>query len=279
MSDPFRDRVALITGGAGGIGMALAHAFAARGARLLLVDLDGDALAAAERSLHDAGAEVRSVIADVTSRESVEALAEEARARMGGVHLLCNNAGVATFGPMHQSDPRDWDFTMDVNFWGVVHGVQAFLPRMLEAGQGGHVLNTASMAGLVGMQYLGVYCASKFAVVGLSESLHRELRPQGIGVSVLCPMIVETNLPANTQRLLRRSRGEPEPPPEASDPGVAMRGGVVQPAEVAARVVRAIERGDLYVLTHPEQREILQRRAARLDACFAPERWELEPEA
>lgn len=279
MSDPFRDRVAVITGGAGGIGVALARAFAARGARLVLADLDPEALAKAERSLRETGAEVRAMTADVTSREGVESLAKEAWTRMGGVHLLCNNAGVATFGPIHQSDPRDWDFTMDVNFWGVVHGVQAFVPRMLEAGQGGHVLNTASMAGLVGMQYLGIYCASKFAVVGLSESLHRELRPQGIGVSVLCPMIVETNLPANTQRLLRRSRGEPEPPPGTPDPGVAMRGGVVQPAEVATRVVRAIDRGDLYVLTHPEQREILQRRAARLDACFEPERWNLEPDA
>jgi short-subunit dehydrogenase len=136
------------------------------------------------------------------------------------------------------------------------------------------VVNTASMAGLVGMQWLGIYCASKFAVVGLSESLHRELAPHGIGVSVLCPMIVETNINVNSVRLrpgaLTPPGGPPSPLPEGS-----MRGGVRSPVEVAARVARAVERGDLYVLTHPEQRELLRRRADRLDACFDPERWDL----
>jgi len=162
---------------------------------------------------------------------------------------------------------------MNVNFWGVVHGVETFVPMLLQQGAGGHLVNTASMAGLVGMQWLGVYCASKFAVVGLSESLHRELKPAGIGVSVLCPMIVDTSINQNTIRMR---------PPELRDAGNAaaivppaadIKGGVISPDEVARRVVRGVDRQDLYILTHPEQREFLRRRAAKLDAMFEPGSW------
>jgi len=145
-----------------------------------------------------------------------------------------------------------------------VHGVEAFAPRMIEQKQGGHVLNTASMAGLVGMSWLGVYCAAKFAVVGFTESLRRELEAHEIGVSVLCPMIVATAITANSMRMrgleVPKAVAEPEQPPAG-----ALRGGVIGAEEVARRVVRGIERNDLYILTHPEQRELLRRRAARLD--------------
>jgi NAD(P)-dependent dehydrogenase (short-subunit alcohol dehydrogenase family) len=272
--DPFRNRVAVITGGASGIGAAMARAFAARGARLVLADVDEPALEERCAELRERGAEVLGVPTDVTRRESVAALAERAFSEAGGAHVLCNNAGIVTAGEMTKAPPEDWEYTMAINFWGVVHGIQAFVPRMLEQGQGGHVLNTASMAGLVGMQWLGIYCASKFAVVGVSEALRRELAPSGIGVSVLCPMIVETNLNENSERLrpgsFRRSGEAPAPPPAG-----AMQGSVKDPAEVATRVVRAIERNAPYVLTHEEQREILRRRAARLDACFEPEAWAL----
>jgi NAD(P)-dependent dehydrogenase (short-subunit alcohol dehydrogenase family) len=127
------------------------------------------------------------------------------------------------------------------------------------------------MAGLTGMSFLGMYCASKFAVVGLTESLSRELRPRGIGVSVLCPMIVETDI--NRNSLLRHPDPERRRQAAESAPPGLMRGGVIGPDEVARRVVRAIDRGDLYVLTHPEQRDILRRRAERIDAVFAPENW------
>jgi NAD(P)-dependent dehydrogenase (short-subunit alcohol dehydrogenase family) len=160
---------------------------------------------------------------------------------------------------------------MNVNFWGVVHGIETFVPLLIEQGQGGHVINTASMAGLVGMRWLGIYCASKFAVVGLSESLARELPPHGIGVSVLCPMIVDTGINENTVRMrpdaLRNAEELPPLPP------ANMAGGVITADEVGRRVVRAVDRGDLYILTHPEQREFLRRRAAKLDAMFEEDVW------
>jgi NAD(P)-dependent dehydrogenase (short-subunit alcohol dehydrogenase family) len=277
--DAFKDRVAVITGGAGGIGMAMARAFAARGAKIVLADLDEPALAVAARDLEKSGAQVHTVRTDVSKAESVEALAEAAVRRFGGVHIVCNNAGVATFGPVAKSTRKDWEFTMGVNFWGVVNGVQTFVPRLLAQEQGGHIVNTASMAGLVGMRWLGVYCASKFAVVGLTESLYVEMRDQGIGVSVLCPMIVATNINENSLRMrpaeLRNPPGTDIPQTGGAAPPLV--GGTIQPEVLARRVVRAIERKELYILTHPEQREILQRRAGRIDGAFNV--WELETSA
>jgi NAD(P)-dependent dehydrogenase (short-subunit alcohol dehydrogenase family) len=273
MSDPFRGRVAVITGGAAGIGAGMARAFAARGARLVLADLDEPALAATARTLTEAGAAVLAVPTDVGDRAAVEALADTAWRHYGAVHVVCNNAGVGVFGEIARASHADWEYTMRVNFWGVAHGVEAFVPRLIAQRQGGHVLNTASMAGLVGMQWLGIYCASKFAVVGLSEALARELKPHGIAVSVLCPMIVDTQINANSERLRPTALGGTGAPqaPAANQPPMA--GGIVPVEVVAQRVVRGLERGDLYILTHPEQREFLRRRAARLDAVFAPDAW------
>src|SRR6058998_148146 len=269
--DEFRERVAVITGGGGGIGAALADAFAARGARIVLADLDEAAMARVAERLTRSGADVLAVPTDVTQLGSVRALAEAAARRFGAVHLVCNNAGVGTFGELATATHADWEYTMRVNFWGVVHGVEIFVPRLIAHGAGGHVVNTASMAGLVGMQWLGVYRASKFAVVGLTEALHRELRPHGIGVSVLCPMLVQTDINENS---IRNRPAALRNPGEAAVPeGAAMMGSVIGPEEVARRVVRGIERKDLYIFTHPEQRAILQRRAARQDRMFEPDRW------
>ena len=188
----------------------MARAFAARGAKIVLADLDAANLAVVSKSLEADGAQVLGVPTDVTKRESVEALAEATLKRFGAAHIVCNNAGVATFGPIAKSTQKDWEFTMNVNFWGVVYGVQAFVPRLIDQRQGGHVINTASMAGLTGMSWLGVYCASKFAVVGLTESLQRELRPHDIGVSVLCPMIVETKINENSLRMRPKELRNPD---------------------------------------------------------------------
>jgi NAD(P)-dependent dehydrogenase (short-subunit alcohol dehydrogenase family) len=270
--DPFRGRVAVVTGGAGGIGLAMAHAFAARGAKIVLADVDEDALARAEGDLVRVGAEVLGVATDVTRRESMVALADASFARFGATHILCNNAGIAIAGPLVGADPEGWQKAMAINFWGVVHGIDAFLPRMIAARQGGHVVNTSSMAGLVGMDWLGIYCATKFAVVGLSESLRRELALHAIGVSVLCPMLVATRITENSARTL----GLASPvggAGDAADPSAKMtlQGGVIAAPEVAHRVVRAIETNAFYVFTHPEQREILRRRAERQDAVFERE--------
>jgi NAD(P)-dependent dehydrogenase (short-subunit alcohol dehydrogenase family) len=267
----FRDRVAVITGGAGGIGMAMARAFAERGAKLVLADLDEEALQRSVAELSRAGVQAHGVRTDVTRLESVQALADAARSKFGGAHIVCNNAGIATFGEIRQSSHQDWVYTMNVNFWGVVHGVETFVPLLVDQQQGGHIVNTASMAGLIGMRWLGIYSASKFAVVGLTEALNRELTPLGIGVSVLCPMIVDTQINQNSVRMRPselRTADEPLIPPANS-----MAGGTIAPPEVARRVVRAIERGDLYILTHPEQRAILRRRAEKLDAMFEEKTW------
>jgi NAD(P)-dependent dehydrogenase (short-subunit alcohol dehydrogenase family) len=269
--DEFQGRVAVITGGGGGIGAAMAAAFARRGASVVLADIDEAAMAGVARGLEGAGAEVLSVATDVTSLDSVQALAETAERRFGAVHIVCNNAGVATFGEIAAATHADWTFTLGVNLWGVVHGVEVFVPRLIAQRSGGHVVNTASMAGLVGMRWLGIYSASKFAVVGLSEALHRELLDHGIGVSVLCPMIVQTAINENSVRnrpAALRNPGEPVVPAAGT-----MVGDVIAPEEVARRVVRAIDRKDLYVFTHPEQRAILRRRADRQDRMFDPERW------
>lgn len=269
--DSFRDRVVVVTGGARGIGLAMAHAFAERGAKLVLADLDPKALEPAVSELTARAVPVLGVQTDVTKLDSVGAMAEQARARFGAVHIVCNNAGVAIFGEMAQATHRDWEFVMGVDFWGVVHGVETFVPMLLEQGAGGHIVNTASMAGLVGMRWLGIYSAAKFAVVGLTEALNRELKPHGIGVSVLCPMIVATDINENSVRMrpsdLRNAEEGLIPPASA------MAGGTIPAEEVARRVLRGIERNDLYILTHPEQREILRRRAAKLDSMFEEDVW------
>jgi NAD(P)-dependent dehydrogenase (short-subunit alcohol dehydrogenase family) len=268
--DPFRDRVAVVTGGAAGIGRGLASAFAARGAKLVLADIDEPALAAAEKEFAAEGVRVLAVATDVREPASVANLAEATWRAFGGAHVVCNNAGIAPVGRTLDASLADWETTMAINFWGVVHGVNAFLPRMLEQGEGGHIVNTASMAGMVGMLGLSLYCASKFAVVGLTESLHRELANENVGVSALCPMIVETSIGEHSRRMLDGA----VPPEGAAAPTAALRGDVITVAEVAKRVVTGIERKDLYIYTHPEQREILKRRAARQEAMFETERWD-----
>jgi NAD(P)-dependent dehydrogenase (short-subunit alcohol dehydrogenase family) len=190
----FTDKVAVVTGGASGIGRALALRFAGAGARLVLADVEESALAATVADLDAGDASVIGVVADVASADDVEAIRDRALDEYGAVHIVCNNAGVVGGGVI-DSSLAVWDWVVGVNLMGVVHGIHTFLPLLLEQDEG-HIVNTASLAGLGGVGGLGVYCATKSAVVGLSESLHHDLVARGsaVGVSVLCPGFVQTRI-------------------------------------------------------------------------------------
>src|SRR3954469_14375605 len=192
-------RGAVITGGASGIGFATARELGQRGARVVLADIEAAALDPAVERLRADGIEAHGVVCDVTSLDAVQHLAGEAFDRLGGVHVVFNNAGVAVGGPVSAMSHDEWRWVIDVDLWGPIHGVEAFLPRMIEQGEGGHILFTASFAGLVPNMGLGPYCVAKYGVVALAEVLQRELRPHEIGVSVLCPMRVGTHI-GNSER-------------------------------------------------------------------------------
>jgi NAD(P)-dependent dehydrogenase (short-subunit alcohol dehydrogenase family) len=266
--DAFKDKVAVVTGGGSGIGRALALALAREGARIVVADVDEAAMEGVVRESRGLGVESLAVRTDVTDLAQVQALAERAWKAFGVVHLLCNNAGVAAWGGLEKATHRDWQWVLGVNLWGVIHGIEAFVPRMIAGGQRGHIVNTASMAGLIASQGLGVYNTSKYAVVGLSETLVKDLKPYGIGVSVLCPMGVETRIresERNRPAALRNERG-------AETPTVELIGRYLPPEAVAAMVLDAIRRGDLYVITHDEGLEPLRRRFDRMQQSILSRR-------
>jgi NAD(P)-dependent dehydrogenase (short-subunit alcohol dehydrogenase family) len=255
-------RTAAITGGASGIGLATAQLLAAEGMNVVLADVEAEPLTRAAAELGALG-----VRCDVTDLASVERLADEAFRTFGSVHVVFNNAGVAVDGPVVEMTHADWAWTLGVNLWGPIHGVEAFLGRMIDRGEGGHMLFTSSFAGLVANVGLGPYCVSKYGVVALAEVLHKELRPYGIGVSVVCPMRVDTSI-FDSARNRPESLGGPNAsspvPGRAPDtPDVAGR---VLPVEtVAAQIVAAIKADRLYVLPHEESIEYVQRRFARIE--------------
>ena len=201
--DRLEGKAAFITGAASGIGFAMASVFARAGMRVVLADVEQGRLDAAVGQLADAGHEVVGVQVDVTDRAGVAQARDAALDAFGAVHLLCNNAGVNAAGPLFDVTYKDWDWVMGVNLWGVVHGVHEFLPHLMTHGADAHIVNTASVGGLVGMRNLGIYNAAKFGVVGLTEALRADMEACGVGVSVLCPGIVSTSL---ATRLAARSR-------------------------------------------------------------------------
>jgi NAD(P)-dependent dehydrogenase (short-subunit alcohol dehydrogenase family) len=260
--ESFAGRVAVVTGGGSGIGRALAEAFARERAKVVIADIDAAAADTAATALRARGADALAVPTDVTDLDSVNALADRAYAAFGAVHVLCNNAGVAAWGGLESATHRDWQWVLGVNLWGVIHGIEAFVPRMVAGQQGGHIVNTASMAGLIASQGLGVYNTSKYAVVGLSETLVKDLRPYGIGVSVLCPLGVATqirrserNRPTHLQNETAAARAD----------GIDLMGRTLQPDAVAEMVVNAIRANQLYVITHEESLEPLRKRFQRLE--------------
>ena len=192
------NRTAFITGGANGIGLGIARSLAREGAKLALVDLDAQALDRAAAELGEV-TEVFTAILDVRDREAYARVADAAEAKLGPVSILANNAGVAGGAPANKLTYELWDWGMGINLDGVINGIQTFLPRIVKRGAGGHIVNTASGAGLYAGPGNSLYCTAKFAVVGMSESLQLELEPQGIGVSVLCPGPVTTDIIARTR--------------------------------------------------------------------------------
>ena len=256
-----KDRTAVVTGGASGIGRALALRFAREGANVVVADLDEAGMAETVAGVSRAGRRGLAVRTDVSRLADVEALAARAFAEFGGVHVVCNNAGVALWGGLESVSHQDWEWAMGVNLWGVIHGVEAFVPRMVAQKQPGHVVNTASMAGLIASQGLGVYNTTKYAVVGLSETLQKDLRGYDIGVSVLCPMGVNTAIRQSERNRPAALRNQAT---EREGRAVELIGRYLSPDHVAERVLRAIYANRLYVITHEEGLTPLKRRFERM---------------
>ena len=280
-------KVAIVTGGASGIGLALATALAAEGARLVIADIEAAALDDAAAGLAATGAEVVAVRADVARYDDVEAVGAAAMDAYGAVHIAVNNAGVALGGAMWELSLEDWEWVLGVDLWGVIHGVKAFTPLIIESG-GGHIVNTASMAGLTSTPFMGPYNVAKHGVVTLSETLHHELAllHPGIGVTVLCPGWVRTGIHlSHRNRAATGVGGEPVETIPGDDEGrldgtageglAGMIGELIEtgldPDEVAAQVITAIRANTFYVLTHAAWSTAVTRRTELMVAGHQPE--------
>ena len=266
-------RTAFVTGGASGIGFALGAAFAQAGMKVMLADIETDALPEAVKSLHDFGPNVRGVACDVADPVSVERAAKASYQAFGNVHVVCNNAGVAAAGGIDNISLDNWRWVLDVNLMGVLHGIRTFLPHIRAHGEGGHIVNTASMAGMNSGLGFSPYVASKFAVVGMSEGLATRLKPFGIGVTVLCPGFVRTRIGESGRNRPERY-GATQTPDPASPAGLLLaqiaerlQSGL-NPSDVAARVLAAIREDALYVFTDPEMRAELEDRFAAIMAAM-----------
>lgn len=250
--DDLRGKVAVVTGAGSGIGRGLAMALAADGMRLALADIDGEGLRATGTALRDSGAEAIEVVTDVRDAAAVEALAAATVQAFGSVYVVCNNAGVWTLGNQWETDLADWQWVVDVNLWGTVHGIRAFVPRLLENPDGGHMVNVASIGGLLSGPLTGPYSATKHAVVGLSKSLRAELARTGaqVGVSVVCPDKVQSGILDHVNRRPELT-GLPPLTDESRAVAAAMReaetGAIT--ADQAGRIIRdGIKRADFWIL-------------------------------
>jgi NAD(P)-dependent dehydrogenase (short-subunit alcohol dehydrogenase family) len=264
-------KVAFVTGGASGLGLGMAKAFGREGMKVMIADIDQPAVTKAVQELRDLQVRAEGVVCDVGSRGGLREAALKTISAFGKVHVVCNNAGVAVGGPIGTIAERDWDWIMDVNLMGVVYGMEVFAPLIESHGEGGHFVNTASMAGMIGFPNAEPYCATKFAVVAMSEGWAVQLAPKNIGVSVLCPGFVQTRIYDSFRNKPARY-GAPEPSPigigqTLADTEAMVKAGI--PTEpVGQRVVEAIKDNDLYIFTHVEFRPLVQARFAALMAAF-----------
>ena len=273
-----------MTGGASGIGFATARELGLRGGRVVIGDVEVPALKRAVERLRAEDIDAFGVPCDVRSLDQVTYLADEAFRRLSAVHIVFNNAGVALAGPIAAMTHDDWRWVIDVDLWGPIHGVEAFLPRMREQGQGGHMLFTSSFAGLVPNMGLGPYCVAKYGVVALAEVLSRELKADRIGVSVLCPMVVATNIATSERNRSSDYGSEARDLPlkpaltPAPSPGTSLEGPAPLPKpdqdvvlnvdEVARLTVEAMLAERLYILPHQGARGSIRRRFERIESTF-----------
>ena len=273
----FNGKVAVITGGAEGIGRAIAERAAKAGMKLVLADIDGPRLEAALADFTGRGIDAIGLRTDVSKAEQIDALAALAFERFGNVHLLVNNAGVGHNRPVWETTQADWDWVMGVNLYGVINGLRAFIPTMLAKGEPGHIVNTASMAGLTSQPGLAIYNASKHAVVTVSEGLHHDLtlRQSKLRVSVLCPAWVKTRIHLSDRN--RPAGGDTALPstldPVATKVGLAVMNAVengIPVEQVANDVFDAIAAEQFYILTHPGHKAAIQVRMEDILAERAP---------
>jgi NAD(P)-dependent dehydrogenase (short-subunit alcohol dehydrogenase family) len=257
-------KAAVVTGGASGIGRGLCESFAAAGLAVAVADIDAAGAASVAAALRERGARAVAIEADVTAPDSLERLAEQSFRELGAIHVLCNNAGVIVGGTLQEATEEDWRWILGVNLGGVINGCRAFVPRFLEQGQGGHIVNTASIGGFLSGPGLGLYCTTKFAVVGFSDALRAELAPHGIGVSILCPGGVKTNL-------IEADRNRPAELAATGGRADSLRGLVeagIDPGEVGAHVLRGIEADAHFIFTHAGFRSLFDDRFQTVLAAF-----------
>jgi NAD(P)-dependent dehydrogenase (short-subunit alcohol dehydrogenase family) len=267
----FAGKVAFITGGGSGVGFGQAKVLARMGAKIVLADVRSDHLDAALGYFEDNGTPAHGILLDVTDRAAFERAALETERVAGPVQLLFNTAGVSMFGPLEESTYEDYDWMMGVNFGGVVNGIRTFVPRMIRHGEGGYIVNTASMSGLIASGPAGIYSASKFAVVGLSQALRQSLDRYDIGVSVLCPGNVNTNI---AESVFTR-------PAHLSNSGYHFDADVMtafrhiyaagmDPVDLAEHTIAAMSRNQLYIIPYPEMRQRLVDHLESIVACCPP---------
>lgn len=272
-------KTAFVTGGAGGIGRALAKKFLKEGASVMLCDVERNALHDAVEELRCTSSKVDSVVCDVSDREEVFRAAEETTTRFGQVHVLCNNAGVSRAGAIERIHEDDWEWVVGVNLMGTVHGLQAFLPAMKASGDECHIVNTSSMVGVVGGALSGPYAATKFGIVGITEVLAAELAGTRVGVSVLCPSWVRTRMTDNGRNRPEHFGGpftleDDVENAERNARYLALAAQGLDPDEVAEMVYAAMREGRRYIFTHPEERTTLQQKTELLSQGFdALDRW------
>ena len=268
----FAGKTAVISGGAEGIGFAIAAALGEQGMNIVLADIDTNSLESARERLEHAGASVLAVALDVAIEAQWEEVAERAVARFGKVHMIVNNAGVGgEAGAIEQQDAKVWQWALDVNLMGVVYGAKIMVPLIKAHGEGGWIVNVASRAGMGGVPYSGAYTATKMAVVALSESWAGELEEQGIAVSVLCPAFVQTRIHESHRNRQASYQSDTNHSAAANPVTEKARKAVengIEASIVGKRVVEALNDGELYIFTHPNYRPVLQYRAKKIDEAF-----------